>query len=202
MTTHIRKVTIEVFEVSRGNKRESKVTWWWNDDVQKTISEKKKCYKRLHHNKSDENIQKYKETRRNAKKAVSEAMGRVYTELYRKLDTKEGENNVYKMTKLRERKTRDFNQVKCIKDEADRLLVKDDDIKNRWREYFDKLFNDESEKTAIELDDSVDTNRRFVQRIQESKVKEALKKMKTGKALGPDDIPIEVWRCLGDITIV
>jgi hypothetical protein len=55
---------------------------------------------------------------------------------------------------------------------------------------------------VIELDDSIDTNRQFIQRIQESEVKEALKKIKTGKALGPDDIPIEVWRCLGDITIV
>jgi hypothetical protein len=118
------------------------------------------------------------------------------------LDTKDDENVVYKMTKLRERKTRDFNQVKCIKDEADRILVKDDEIKNRWREYFDKLFNDESEKTATELDDSIDTNRQFVQRIQVSEVKEALKKMKIGKALGPDDIPIEVWRYFGDIAIV
>jgi hypothetical protein len=33
-------------------------------------------------------------------------------------------------------------------------------------------------------------------------VKEVLKKMKICKALGPDDIPIEVWRCLGDIAIV
>jgi hypothetical protein len=33
-------------------------------------------------------------------------------------------------------------------------------------------------------------------------VKEALKKIKTGKTLGPDDIPIEVWRYLGDIAIV
>jgi hypothetical protein len=33
-------------------------------------------------------------------------------------------------------------------------------------------------------------------------MKEDLKKMKIGKTLGPDDIPIEVWRCLGDITIV
>jgi hypothetical protein len=122
--------------------------------------------------------------------------------LYQKLDTKESENDVYKMAKLRERKTRDFHQVKCIKDDADRLLVKDEEIKNKWRAYFDKLFNDESEKTAIELDDSIDTNRRFVRRIQESEVKEALKKIKISKALGPDDIPIEEWRCLGDITIV
>jgi hypothetical protein len=77
---------------------------------------------------------------------------------------------VYKMAKLRERKTKDFNQVKCIKDEA--KIQKDDEIKNRWREYFDKLFNEESEKTAIELDNSFDdTNRRFVRRIQESEVK-------------------------------
>jgi len=34
-------MTIEVFEVTRGNKREPKDTWWWNDDVQKTINEKK-----------------------------------------------------------------------------------------------------------------------------------------------------------------
>jgi hypothetical protein len=141
---------------------------------------------------SDENIQKYKEARRNAKKTVSEARGQIYTELYRKLDTKDGENNVYKMAKLRERKTRDFNQVKCIKDETDKFLVKDEEIKNKWREYFDKLFNDESEKIAIELDDSIDTNRRFVRRIQESEVKETLKKMKTCKTLGPDDISIEI----------
>jgi hypothetical protein len=90
------------------------------------ISEKKECNKRLHHNMSDENIQKYKEVRRNTKKVVSEARGQAYAELYQKLDTKEGENDVYKMAKLRERKTRDFNQVKFIKDEPHRLLVKDD----------------------------------------------------------------------------
>jgi hypothetical protein len=71
-------------------------------------------------------------------------------------------------------------------------LEKDEEIKNIWREYFNKLFNDESEKTAIELDDSIDTNRRFVRRIQESEVKEALKKIKTNKTLEPDDISIEV----------
>jgi hypothetical protein len=129
---------------------------------------------------------------------VSEARGR-----NQKLSTKEGEKNVYKMATLRERKTKNFTQVKCIKDETNRFLVKDDEINNRWREYFDNLFNGENESTMIELDDSFDdTNRRFVRRIQESEVKKTLKRMKVGKALGPDNIPIEVWRCLGDVAIV
>jgi hypothetical protein len=133
---------------------------------------------------------------------VCEVRDQVYTELYQKLNMKDGENDVYKMTKLQKRKTKDFNQVKCIKDEADRLLVKDEEIKNRLREYFSKLFNDESEKITIELDDSIDTNRRFVRRIQESEVKEALKNIKIGNVLGSDDISIEVWRCFGDIAIM
>ena len=61
----------------------------------------------------------------------------------------------------------------------------------------------ESEGHTLELDDSFDdTNRRFVRRIQEVEIGEALKRMKGGKAMGPDDIPIEVWKCLGDRAIV
>jgi hypothetical protein len=97
------------------------------------------------------------------------------------------------MGKSRERKTRDIIQVKCIKDEAERLITKDEDIKNRWREHFDKLFNEDSGSSSIELDiSSDDLNRQFVHRIQESEVKDALKRMKGGKAMDPDGIPIEV----------
>ena len=45
-------------------------------------------------------------------------------------------------------------------------------------------------------------NKRFVRRIQEAEVKEALKRMKGGNALGPDDVPIEVCRCLGNLAVV
>jgi hypothetical protein len=38
--------------------------------------------------------------------------------------------------------------------------------------------------------------------IQESEVKDALKMMKGGKAMGPDGLPIEVLRSLGDVAIV
>lgn len=148
-------------------------------------------------------MEKYKVAKKAAKRAVSEARGRAYEDLYQRLNTKEGERDIYKMAKIRERKTRDVNQVKCIKDGADQLLVKDEEIKRRWREYFDDLFNGENESSTIELDDSFDdTSRRFVRRIQESEVREALKRMKGGKAMGPDGIPIEAWRGFGDIAIV
>jgi 23S rRNA pseudoU1915 N3-methylase RlmH len=107
------------------------------------------------------------------------------------------------MTKSRERKTRDIIQVKCIKDATEQLLTKDEDIKNRWQEYFDKLFNEDSGSMLIELDiSSDDLNRQFMHRIQKSDVKDILKRIKGGKAIGPDGIPIEVWRTLGDVAIV
>ena len=41
MATCVRKVASEVFGVSRGGKQEGKDTWWWNDEVQGAIKEKK-----------------------------------------------------------------------------------------------------------------------------------------------------------------
>ena len=98
---------------------------------------------------------------------------------------------------------RQGTSTKCIKDEMEHLLVKEDEIRHRWHEYFDKLFNGDNTDTTFQLDDSFDdTNRCFLRRIQESEVRKALKRMKGGKTMGPDGIPIEVWRCLRDIAIV
>jgi hypothetical protein len=41
-----------------------------------------------------------------------------------------------------------------------------------------------------------------MRRIQESDVKDALKRMKGGNAMRPDGIPIEVWMTLEDVAIV
>jgi hypothetical protein len=35
------------------------------------------------------------------------------------------------MVRVHERKTRDFDQVKCIKDETEHILVKADEIRHR-----------------------------------------------------------------------
>jgi hypothetical protein len=165
--------------------------------VQNAIKEKKACFRRMHLDRSVDNIERYKVVNKTAKRAVSEVKGQMYDGLYQWLGTKEDEKDIYRMAKSRERKTRNIIQVKCIKNATERLLTKDEDIKNMWWEYFDKLFNEDSESSFIELDISSDVlNRQFMRRIQESEVKDALKKMKRGKTMGPDGISIEVWMTL------
>ena len=88
--------------------------------------------------------------------SVSVAKGRAYEDLYQHLSMKEGEKDIYRMARVRERKTRDFNQVKWINDEREHLLVKEVGIRHRWQEYFDKLFNGENTDITFQLNDSFD----------------------------------------------
>ena len=93
MATHIRKVAREVLGVEKGRKQEPKDMWWWNEDVQKAIKEKE-CYKSWFQDRSTRKLEKYKEAKRNARRAVSGAKGKAYDEFYEKLDSKEGEMEV------------------------------------------------------------------------------------------------------------
>jgi hypothetical protein len=81
MATCIRKVVSKVFGVTKGSSGESKDTWWWTEDVQKAIKEKKKCYRTLFHDNSTVNIERYKVATKTAKRAVSEAKSRAYDDL-------------------------------------------------------------------------------------------------------------------------
>lgn len=47
-----------------------------------------------------------------------------------------------------------------------------------------------------------ETNKRFIRRFQKTEVRESLKKMKGGKVIDPNSIPIKAWRCLRDTAIV
>jgi hypothetical protein len=82
MATCIRKVASEVFGVTKGSSGESKDTWWWTEDVEKTIKEMNECCRSLFHDRSMINIEKYMVAKKTAKRAVSEAKGQVNDDLY------------------------------------------------------------------------------------------------------------------------
>ena len=76
-------------------------------------------------------FENYKLVKREAMKAVKEARVKVYQDIYERLDSKEGEKDIYRIAQMREKKTRDLGTIRSIKDHNHKVLVKDTDIKER-----------------------------------------------------------------------
>ncbi|XP_045774233.1 uncharacterized protein LOC123873432 [Maniola jurtina] len=136
----------------------------------------------------------YMECKKKAKRAVAIARGKTQEKLYRSLESPQGQKDLYRLARAREKNERDITHIKCIKDNEKKVLTNDDDIKDRWREYFRKLMNEENEWSG-ELA-NVPTNLGVVKQVSIDEVRMAVLSMKNGRATGPDSIPAEVWKFL------
>jgi len=88
-------------------------------------------------------------------------------------------------------------QIRVVKDKNGNLLTDRGRVLSRWKEYFEELLNEENERER-RLEDIEIVNKE-VGKISKEEVTTAMKRMKSDKAVGPDDIPVEAWRCLGEI---
>ncbi|GJR07719.1 retrovirus-related pol polyprotein LINE-1 [Tanacetum coccineum] len=186
-------------------------TWWFGEEVQTKVATKQSRFKELlacsDGNQEDIELAKKrcKVAKKEAKIAVAQAKYKAYKDLYRKLDSKEGANDIYKIAKARERKRIDIGNARYIKDEGGRTIVREEDIRKRWGEYFSSLFN-ESPPIESRPERSVDIGSSrhqmyydcYYSRINQGEVRAALQRMGRNKAVGPDQIPIEAWRYLED----
>jgi DNA-directed RNA polymerase sigma subunit (sigma70/sigma32) len=75
MVTCIKKVASEEFRVTKGGKHETKETWWWNEQVQKAIMEKKECFRCMHVDRRADNVERYKVAKKTTKWTMSEEKG-------------------------------------------------------------------------------------------------------------------------------
>ncbi|KAK3572428.1 hypothetical protein QTP86_032647 [Hemibagrus guttatus] len=195
----IRVTRRKVLGVSSGRRKEDKETWWWNEEVQDSIQRKRLAKKKWDMDRTEENRQEYKELQRRVKREVSKAKQKAYDELYTRLDTIEGEKDLYRLARQRDRDGKDVQQVRVIKDRDGRVLTSEESVQRRWKEYFEKLMNEENEREKrVEGVNSVEQK---VDKIRKDEVRKALKRMKSGKAVGPDDIPVEVWKCMGEAAV-
>ncbi|KAK3524774.1 hypothetical protein QTP86_004220 [Hemibagrus guttatus] len=195
----IRETGRKVLGVSSGRRKEDKKTWWWNEEVQDRIQRKRLAKKKWDMDRTEENRQEYKELQRRVKREVSKAKQKAYDELYTRLDTREGEKDLYRLARQRDRDGKDVQKVRVIKDRDGRVLTSEESVQRRWKEYFEELMNEENEREKrVEGVNSVEQK---VDTIRKDEVRKALKRMKSGKAVGLYDIPVEVWKCLGEAAV-
>ena len=185
----------EILGKTSGKTKQEKETWWWDEEVQQSIQAKKAAKKALDRENTEANKTAYKDKKKQAKKTVAAAKAQAYNQLYEDMDSAEGQRKVLRIAKQRDKNSKDIYQTKLIKDEEGTVLIEDDKILNRWRGYFQKLMNEENPRERRqEQQETVNTE---VAEITPEEVESALGKMKNGKAVGPDNIPAEVWKYLG-----
>ncbi|KAK2890506.1 hypothetical protein Q8A73_018806 [Channa argus] len=195
----IRETGRRVLCVSSGKRKADKETWWWNEAVQECIQRKRLAKKKWDTERTEESRQEYREIQRKVKIEVAKAKQRAYEDLYARLDTKEGEVDLYRLARQRDRDGKDVQQVRVIKDKDGNVLTGASSVMGRWKEYFEELMNEENERERRV--EEVTVVKQEVAKISKSEVRRTLKRMKSGKAVGPDDIPVEVWKCLGEVAV-
>jgi len=186
MAECIRRSAKEVSGVSRGGSARMEGAWWWSEEAKEKVKAKQEKYKALMGSRTDEekeaNKVQYRMAKREAKKAVVVAKTKAYERLYQRIKSKEGEKEIFKLTRAQERRTRDLSGVRCIKDEDGKVLIEDTQVQERWQSYFYKVFggrfdvSQHMEQVAREEQHS----RRTHGPITREEVKEALRKMKAG----------------------
>ena len=82
-----------------------------------------------------------------------------------------------------------------MKDKGGNVMTDEESILIIWKEYYRVLMDEENERERRE-NDGKRVNQE-VERISKEEVRGNMERMKNGKVVGPDDIPVEVWKCLG-----
>ena len=127
------------------------------------------------------------------------AKGRAYDNLHTKLERKEGEKELYRLDRQRDRAGKDVQHVRVLKDENGNVMISLKAVLKRWKDYFEKLMNEENDrKPGTEEAEAVNEK---INCISSEEVKNALRRMKKDKAVGPDKLPEEVWKCIKEMRI-
>ena len=97
---------------------------------------------------------------------------------------------MYRLARQRDRSGKDVQHVRVIKYENGNVMVTSEAVLKRWKEYFEKLMNEENNRDhRTEEAEVVNEEVNYVSRKE---VKNALRRIKKGKAAGPDELPVEV----------
>ncbi|XP_037800573.1 uncharacterized protein LOC119595524 [Penaeus monodon] len=193
-------VATQILRESPEDKKEGKKTWWWNSEVQEAVKLKRECKVARDRDGQDEELQKIlKEAIKQMKKVVAIAKKSVYIDLYNSLvKCAEGINEAIKIAKSRNNNSQDVYQANTIKDADGRVLNTDEKISDKWRKYFNELMIIENKREKVRRNTMPNTDNEEIALICSKEVGQALKKMKNGKAVGPDNMPVEVYKSIGN----
>jgi len=86
----------------------------------------------------------YKKSRQNAKRVISSAKEKKQKECANDLNDSECQNEIFRTAKEMVKARQDITGLNCIKGASGKVIVDDKEIKDSWKEYMEKLMNEEN----------------------------------------------------------
>ena len=84
--------------------------------------------------KDGESKERYKNAKKKTERTVAKVKNEAFQELYERLETKEGVDEVFRIAKQRNKNGQDVQQVKVVKCEYGEALVEERRVQQRWKE--------------------------------------------------------------------
>ena len=128
--------------------RRHKETWWWNEEVAEAVRDKKIKYGKWKKEDTKEartEYKKSKKSRQNAKRVISSAKEKKQKECASDLNEADCQNEIFRMAKQMVKERQDITGLNCIKGASGKVIVDDKGIEDSWKEYMEKLMNEENE---------------------------------------------------------
>ena len=170
-----------------------KRTPWWNQDVKEAIRAKKDAFKALLQNRLSSDLQsRYSEARKAAILAVKQSKEKSWEEFGRRLDSDQRTANKVFWQTIRRLRGKKSNTTASIKDSEGNILSNENDILARWREYFKDLLNP-VEATSNDTQEVMHSEEVV---FTAAEVASAVRRLKSGKAAGEDEIRPEMLKAM------
>ena len=173
-------------------------TWWWNDEVEASIQEKRKLWKEWQKGGSKE---PYLQAKRRAKYAVYTARKESQAAKFGDLSGNDQRNLLFKEARKMKGENQDIVGDKCVLDDDGKLAIDEQAKLSAWKAHYERLLNVEFDWDRESLQDQPPVQGPPIN-ITVEMVAVALQKMKKGKAAGPSGITVEMILAAGDSLLV
>ena len=170
---------------------------WWNEEIKfDTITRKKAAFKELCRFPSEQNKTQYKRIRNQTRKIVARAMRMEANQELNNLY--QNSNSVFYFLRGMKKEGKDVEGGRCLRGGDGRLGFSEEDRVKIWKNYMEKIMNEENEWDCMVETDLVEG---IVEKVAHNEIVEAMQTMKSGKATGKSEVSVEMIVASGEIGV-
>ena len=161
--------------------------------MQSVLRVKKAAFKRLQRTGHPEDREAYRRKRNESRRVVRCEKKEAWRRWSEDLNTREGQNKMFRVATQMKKDKVDVAGSRFVKSADGNLLIEPESVAGRWKEYFDRLLNEEN-GNEIEVSGIVSGP---VEDIVRGEVEVAVKKMKNRRATGASGVAVEIFKGMG-----